>query len=227
MAAVSMLLACDPTINPFHGKQGPDDEGDTQGAEAVDLGLSVKWASFNLGAAKPEEFGDYYAWGELEPYYSSKKPFAWKSGKQGGYCWDSYRWGNAENPLGKYYDDGLDVLKKEDDAASSVLKGSWRMPTEGEWQELLDECEWKQETVNGVEGFRVSGNGKSIFLPAAGSVENKDLYFEGSSGCYWSSSLNKVTPVLAVYFAFDEYSKGLVSIDGSRCRGFSVRAVTK
>ena len=111
---------------------------------AVDLGLSVKWAWFNLGASLPEEYGDYYAWGETEPYYSSLDPLTWKDGKEAGYYWLSYKWcmGSGDT-MTKYctestytygyngFTDGKTVLNLEDDAAHVNLGGKWRMPTIG------------------------------------------------------------------------------------------------
>ena len=116
--------------------------------EAVDLGLSVKWASFNLGASKPEEHGDYYAWGETEPYYDSFDPLTWMEGKEPGYDWATYVFCNGSyNNLTKYNNDisyGLVdnkmSLNQDDDAAYRHWGGSWRMPTQSEFQELIDNC---------------------------------------------------------------------------------------
>lgn len=170
--------------------------------EAVDLGLpsGLKWASFNLGASKPEEYGDYYAWGETEPYYNSQDPFTWKDGKT-GYDWVSYKWCNGSAmTLTKYctnseygyngFTDGKTVLDPEDDAAHVNLGGNWRMPTDAEWTELRTKCTWEWTSVSGVSGHEVTGpNGKRIFIPAAGSRVDTSLNFRDSDGDYWSSSL--------------------------------------
>lgn len=172
--------------------------------DAVDLGLpsGLKWASFNLGASKPEEYGDYYAWGETEPYYSSLDPLAWKEGKEAGYDWASYKWcmGSAitmtkycNNVDYGYYGfiDDKTVLDSGDDAAYVNLGGNWRMPTDAEMTELRENCTWESTTLNGVNGRLVTGpNGNSIFLPAAGHWNNTDLDSVGSEGFFWSSSLD-------------------------------------
>ena len=168
--------------------------------EAVDLGLSVKWASFNLGAAKPEDYGDYYAWGETEPYYSSLNPLTWKEGKQNGYDWASYKWCKGSNTtLTKYcnnasfgnngYTDDKPRLDPEDDAATVILGGEWRMPAYEELEELDKKCSWEWTTQNGVNGYKITGpNSNSVFLPANGGFW-ESIRFSGEMCMYWSSSL--------------------------------------
>lgn len=204
---------------------------------AVDMGLSVKWAGCNLGATKPEEYGDYYAWGETAPYYSSQDPLTWKDGKT-GYNWASYSLCNGnDNTLTKYNNsssvgtvDNKTEFKDynyKDDAARQVLGAKWRMPTDGEWTELRENCTWKWFTVNSVNGMLVisNKNGNSIFLPAAGRRSGTDLYSAGSTGFYWSSSLYTDYPHWAwrVYF----YSGYVDRSDYYRCSGFSVRPVSE
>ncbi len=163
------------------------------GVEAVDLGLSIKWASCNVGAEKPEDYGNYYAWGETE----AKMP----------YSWDTYKYGSASNALTKYcsnsgsgkdgFTDNLTTLEASDDAAAN-WGGNWRMPTDDEWTELRNNCFWSWTTLSGVKGYEVkASNGNSIFLPAAGFRDNWDLNFAGSfssSGFYGSSSLYTDNP---------------------------------
>ena len=130
---------------------------------AVDLGLpsGLKWAACNLGASRPEEYGDYYAWGETEPKEK--------------YSWETYKFG-TDFVLSKYVTDpaygAVDhktLLDPEDDAAVVNLGGSWRMPTEAEYDELISKAIWTWTSRNGVSGYLVTGsNGNSIFLPAAG-----------------------------------------------------------
>ena len=151
----------------------------------VDLGLSVKWATCNVGANDPKEYGDYFAWGETKP-----KDY---------YDWDTYKWcnGNYMN-FTKYCTVSVDgkvdnktVLDLTDDAAHANWGGAWRMPTLKEQQELLDNCTWTWTKVNGVNGYTVTGpNGNSIFLPAAGFRYDSGLDGAGSNGNYWSSSLS-------------------------------------
>ena len=186
----------------------------------VDLGLpsGLLWAECNVGADTPEGYGNYFAWGEVSP-------------KQ-VYSWETYAYGRSDGHLTKYCTDGdcgvvdnLTTLKPCDDAATVILGKGARMPTASEWQELLDNCrsEWTQQ--NGVYGRRFTGpNGKSLFLPAAGSRYGSGLYSAGSFGYYWSASLDESDPNYAwsVYFDSDDQ---YVYLSYSRCGGFSVRAV--
>ena len=137
------------------------------GHEYVDLGLSVKWATCNVGASKPEDYGDYYAWGET----STKT---------------SYTEDNSKT-YGKQMSDISGNVNY--DAATANWGGSWRLPTKKEYEELLNRCTWKWTTQNGVNGYRVTGpNGNSIFLPAAGYRRGSSLNRAGSRGYYWSST---------------------------------------
>ena len=214
----------------------------------VNLGLSVKWASFNLGASKPEEYGDYYAWGETEPYYSEGHSqdspcSSWRSRTNpaiSGYNWSSYKWCNgSETSLTKYntiseYGSTVDnkmVLEADDEADDDVahvkLGDSWRMPTDAEWTELRNNCTWTWTTQNGIKGYKVTSKkyGASIFLPAAGYRDGTDLGTIGSDGSYWSSSLDTDGPSYAcgVYF-----NSGNVYRDRSnRYYGQSVRPVSE
>ena len=215
--------------------------------EAVDLGLSVKWASFNLGASQPQDYGDYYAWGEVEPYYSSLEPLIWKDGKYAGYTYESYRWTNGKyNRLTKYctenrtdlWDgtgtpDNKIILDLEDDAAHVILGGNWRMPTLNEQEELMTQCLWFWTSENERNGYRVTGpNGNSIFLPAAGLFQNTDLVKvekEDNQGWYWSSSL--LTGVgqyechHAYLLVFTSYDNTRISSYSGRCMGLTIRPV--
>ena len=212
--------------------------GIINGHKWVDLGLpsGLKWATCNVGANAPEEYGDYFAWGETEPYYSSQTPLTWKTGKT-GYDWASYKWCNgSSNTQTKYCTsssygtvDNKAVLDPEDDAARANWGGSWRMPTDEEWTELRTECTWTGTTQNGVYGSvfgsLVTGpNGNSIFLPAAGYRLDTYLYNTGSYGYCWSSSLNTDYPSDAWYVFFGS-GNGLRYY--SRFDGQSVRPVTE
>ena len=193
--------------------------------EAVDLGLSVKWASFNLGATKPEEYGNYYAWGETEP--------------KDVYNWSTYKFelGTDYNgPFSKYVSnssygtvDNKVTLDLEDDAASSYLGDNWRMPTYAEWTELSNNCSWTWTSNykgTGIAGQVVaSSNGNSIFLPAAGYRYATTLYEIGSAGYYWSSSI--FTPFNACSASFYSNNVLYTRDDYFRCDGLSVRPVTK
>ena len=204
--------------------------------EAVDLGLpsGLKWASFNLGATRPDEYGDYYAWGETEPCYSSLDPLTWKPGKEDGYWWPSYNWSiDSYFTLTKYctnpsyghndFTDGKTVLDSEDDAARVNLGGDWRMPTDAEWTELREKCTWTWTSWDGVNGREVTGpNGKSIFLPAAGWWIGTDHY-AATSGGYRSLSLDTDSPYYSWSIIFDY--EDVRREGGNRCNGQSVRPV--
>ena len=186
--------------------------------EAVDLGLSVKWATMNVGANAPEEYGDYFAWGETEPKdYYDWSTYKWCNGSvttMTKYCTKSY-WGTVDNKT---------VLELSDDAARANWGGTWRMPTIDEIKELLDNCHWEWTTRNDVNGFKVTGpNGASVFLPAAGYRGYDYLNGAGNSGCYWSSSLDPDSDHGAYYLYFNS---GSADWDyGGRYYGISVRAV--
>lgn len=198
--------------------------------EYVDLGLSVKWATCNVGANMPEGYGDYYAWGE-----TATKSF---------YEWKTYKYGEGdgdENPekLTKYcnnsawgyngYSDDKTVLEPTDDVAHVKWGGNWRIPTVAEWDELLndDNCTWSSTTQNGVRGIVVTSKktgytNKSIFLPYAGYKFDQP-YSVNSVGYYWSSSL---------YDSYQFNAWNAVFVNGShnkdyryRDSGISVRPV--
>ena len=198
-------------------------------AVAVDLGLSVKWASLNVGATKSEAYGDYFAWGETTP--------------KNDYSWSTYMFelgSGSQGPFSKYVTnpnygtvDNKTVLDPEDDAASVNWGGSWRMPTKAEWDELLNDCVWfwtSDYNGTGVAGEVVFGNkagysDKSIFVPAAGFRGGTELASEGSLCYYWSSSLDPDYPVHAFYLG---NNSGSVGIRSGLCRfGHPVRPVTE
>ena len=145
----------------------------------VDLGLSVKWGTCNIGAKNPEDFGNFYQWGDVATKES--------------YDWDTYKYGTDRTNLEKYnVKDGKTVLDPEDDAAIVNLGEGWRMPTPVEIKELVDNCTWEWTTVNNVKGYKVTAkNGNSIFLPAAGVMFTKNPYYGGQYGYYLSNTLRE------------------------------------
>ena len=192
--------------------------------EYVDLGLpsGLKWATCNVGANSPEEYGDYYAWGETAP--------------KDNYSWGTYTWRyGGSNKLVKYNTDSdygivdnKTTLDPEDDAAAVNWGGKWRMPTDDEWTELRENCTWTWTADyqgTGIAGHVVTGpNGNFIFLPAAGYRYDGRLDRAGSYGYYWSSSLyTGGFPYHAwgVYFCSDNVSGD----DNNRHDGQSVRPV--
>ena len=180
-------------------------------ADAVDLGLSVKWASYNIGASAPEDYGRYYAWGEIV----EKKD----------YSWTTYKWSEgSEDKMTKYNSSDKKVtLDIEDDIANKKWGSNWRMPTNDEFNELINKCSWQWTTINGVSGYRVTGtNGNWIFLPAAGYCYGEGTYNRGVSGNYW---INTCYWDRAYYLVFgsSSYEKDF----GYRNYGFTVRPVTE
>lgn len=160
--------------------------------DAVDLGLpsGIKWASFNIGASAPEEYGGYYAWGETETKTRyEEQTYKWCNGeifdlKMTKYCISDYYGTIVDNKT---------VLEPEDDVAHVKLQGKWRMPTDEEWTELKTKCTWTwtdDYNGTGVGGVIMAAtNGNSIFLPAAGNMSSDYNYYPGKVGYYWSSSI--------------------------------------
>ena len=187
--------------------------------EAVDLGLSVKWATCNVGASTPEEYGDFYAWGETET--------------KSTYDWTTYQWCN-----GTYYSltkynfkktlgtvDNKTELDLSDDVVHVRWGGNWRMPTDTEIRELWNNCEWTWIVQNGVVGYLVTSNsnGNSIFLPAAGDHAETNVYNQGTQGAYWASSLYSSDPNYACYLKF--YINTVYCSYYTRIYGLSIRPV--
>lgn len=200
---------------------GPTPPNTLNGHEFVDLGLpsGTRWATCNVGANTPEEYGDYFAWGETEP----KENYNWSTYRYGDYDALTKYCNNAEYGNNGFTDE-LTILEASDDAATANWGAGWRMPTREEMRELFDNCTHEWTTQNGVNGRKFTGpNGNSIFLPAAGYREGSDLYGAGSIGCYWSSSLDASYPRSAWGLNFD--SDGCITDDGNRLGGLSVRPV--
>ncbi len=168
--------------------------------EYIDLGLSVKWATCNVGADTPESYGDLYAWGMTVTSYEA------------GYSWDSYIYCNgSDSSMTKYcknrhygyegFTDDKTTLEPKDDVAHILWGGKWRIPTADEWRELLDSCIMSPRTQNGVWGAQFTSKvlgyeGRSIFLPFAGSTFLSNP--GGTQGNYWSSTLGR-------WYPWDEY----------------------
>ena len=221
---------------------GGDTPGTINGHAYVEMGDGLKWATMNVGATKPEDYGDYFAWGETE----TKSDYAWptyKWIKEGYSNWkeiNKYTFADGQTD-GIWYDgdtfvgDGKTSLKDYDyvdDAARQIWKGTWRIPTDAEWTWLRENCTWTWKTTS--DGYanngmlvtsKVSGyEGNSIFLPAAGIRNGNSPFRAGSEGDYWSSSLLEYSSG----FARDvEFRSGEVDRSNfGRCYGFSVRAVS-
>ncbi|MCQ2202637.1 MAG: fibrobacter succinogenes major paralogous domain-containing protein [Bacteroidales bacterium] len=210
--------------------------------EAVDMGLSVKWSSVNLGARSPEESGIRVAWGETEAKdvynwstykYMQEGESDWKyvnkyqfQDAQGGTCW--------YDADGNFVGDGKTTLEPEDDAAHVNWGGDWRLPTLSDWEEIYKECTYEWTEQNGVNGYKITGrnNGNSIFLPAVGCRRPDYIEYEGLfRGYYWSSSLvaSSLVEDCSSYYGYILFisNGGSLSPWGciDRCSGCSVRPV--
>lgn len=233
LLAAALLSSCsssddDVTINP-----------NALDHAIADLGLpsGTLWATMNVGATSPEGYGDYFAWGETEPYYNgdSQSPLTWKTGKTAGYNWASYtKFGTYD--LSAYPDygftkynttNGPTILKSADDAATANWGSAWRMPTYDEWKELINNTDHEWATINGVNGrkfMKKTDRSVFIFLPAAGYRYDTSLSGRGMRGYYWSSELYEgySDRTWDLYF---ESGRVDACFNVLRCNGFSVRPV--
>ena len=192
--------------------------------QAVDLGLSVKWATCNVGASSPQDYGDYFAWGETV--------------SKDNYIAETYKFiAGYDCLLTKYtdsicgyegFEDLKTVLDSEDDAAYVNWGKEWRTPTKDEFQELIDSCTWEWITLNGIRGYKVSGKkpgfeNNSIFLPAQGYMYDAYPYQINYCACYWSSDLSDSSAYEASYLYFHFNGKGFDTC--YRYYGQSIRPV--
>ena len=235
------------------GDEVPEDE--IEGHKYVEMGPDgLKWATTNVGADSPEEYGDYFAWGETAP----KEDYSWATYahmQEGESSWlyinkytfddghiaASWYWMQVDKTTGEssyiFRGDGLTELEAEDDAASVNWDGTWRTPTDAEWTWLRENCAWEksEETVTDEEGnsttkllgYTVTNEetGNSIFLPAAGFRDGTSLGSAGSLGYYWSSSLDEGFSGGAWIVYF--YSGGVLRGNDFRFSGYSVRPVSE
>ena len=212
MLSVAMLLAfvgCekDPGSENDNSNNGGGGAttGTINGHDWVDLGLpsGLKWATCNVGASQPHEYGNYYAWGET----TTKSEYTEENSVTYGQQISDFS-GNATY-----------------DAARANWSSTWRMPTKAEMEELENNCTWTWTTKNGVNGYEVTGpNGNSIFLPAAGYCGGSSRNSVGEDGDYWSSTPPESNPYYACLLCF--YS-GDRNVDwDSRSRGRTVRPVS-
>lgn len=196
-------------------------QNENTNVQAVDLGLSVKWADCNIGASSPEEYGDFFAWGEIAQKESID--YFWERYK---FCYGSYKelWKyNSDANLG--YIDNKSILEKEDDAAYSVFGENWRLPSKGEYEELKSKCNWQWTQNNGVYGYVIEGlNGNSIFLPVTG-------YFAGAThniidkGYYWCNENIAIATNDAYSLIFSQENVEIKS--SARKNGLPIRSVLR
>lgn len=215
--------------------QEPTVSGQIGGHSYVDMGLNVKWATCNVGATKPTEYGTFFAWGETSP--------------KEVYDMDSYKWYDSTmsstvssyERFSKYVSDSFNpnkdnktVLEKEDDAAASNWGGDWCMPSLSDVNDLMNNCYWT-DTDNylnsGVAGILAISkiNGNTIFFPFAGEYSNyrKQLDKQGLSGYYWTSTLGLMSNVNDVNVLIVGQYCNVMTIALERVSGRSVRAVVK
>ena len=184
----------------------------TTPAEAIDLGLpsGTKWASYNLGAVKIEDYGCYFAWGETE--------------EKDRYKWSTYTLCDDGNER-KCHNIGSDIAGTQYDVARQMWGGSWQMPDYDHWLELKDNTSYSMTTINGVSCCKLTGpNGKSIYLPASGQFDDYRVVYDGSVGNYWSSSKYGESTAYMAFFT-NESGGFLTWGNSNRCIGYTIRPV--
>ena len=205
------------TVGNANVNQKDNDDKTPAGVEAVDLGLSVKWANMNVGATKPSGFGTYFAWGEIKP----KQVYSW-----GTYVWSR---GDTQFLLKYNVTDRVSRLAPSDDAARANWGGDWRMPTADEYEELINNCKWEWTNKDGINGYKVTSkkNGKSIFMPITGFRYYEGVQFRAIKGVYWTSELYTVTPTKAwcLEFDFSNVELHFGNLSSNRFSGRCIRAV--
>lgn len=190
--------------------------GTINGHEWVDLGLpsGTKWATCNIGATKPEEYGKYYAWAEIE----TKSRYSWNNCKD---CLD-----NTGDTWKKYKENGLQKISSGDDVAYQTWGQKWRLPTMDEASELYKNCKVTEETVNGINGIRITGpNSNSIFLPYSGFKGEDKILNVGKEGYYWTNELFSEYPYHA--WCMEAFGEHLNLNYKERAKGLTIRPVTK
>ena len=207
--------------HPAVVEQNKRNTGYVNGHQWVDLGLSVKWATCNVGATSPEEYGEYYAWGEVR----AKLRYDWDNYFD---CKDPKNWG--ENSAWEVYKIGKETQIKSSsghDTARENWGGNWRMPTYDEFVELSRKCNWIWSSEDGHSGYTVVGaNGNSIFLPAAGCHRESNIFNEGVTGLYWTNALSLKDAGSAKSLDFDQKTHD-TDYDRYRKFGISIRPVIK
>lgn len=202
-----LLIVCILAITSVDAQKRRKPNGNTiNGHEYVDLGLSVKWATCNIGASSPSDYGNYYAWGELQP----KKEYLKRNNKT--YNKRIYKIGG----------------KKKYDAARAKWGGTWRLPTKKEIKELVKKCKWEVVTKNGRKSFKVTGpNGNHILLPTAGYRYGNYLYFENEVGFIWGELADPMNVKDSYCLNFSTFEEQTRMGWSYRHYGRSIRPVSK
>lgn len=217
LVAIAFFAASTTKVKPSATVSSPT--GYINGHGYVDLGLSVKWATCNVGASSPEGYGDYYAWGETNT--------------KAAYYEDQYLYFSHHVDIDiRCRNIGKDISGTGYDVAKKKFGSSWRMPTETECNELKEKCKWKWCKLNGVNGYKIIGpNGNSIFLPAGGICEDDKKYGENSDGYYYSSTPmgdeeTALNYAQSIYFRVNWISVGAECDLGRRPYGQNIRPVS-
>lgn len=202
-----------------------DKDINNNGYDYVDLGLpsGTLWATMNVGADKPSEYGLYFQWGDTQGYTMSQVGTkSWQ--KNFTASWRGYKWGKSPN-FTKYTNPG-DTLELEDDAAHVHMGGDWHMPTSEQIKELIDNTTSTWTMQDGRPGRIFTSKkdeSKSIFIPAAGYAWGDSVHDSGYNGSIWSSMLNAIYDYTGQSLDFN--SSNVVLYDYNRYGGFSVRGV--
>lgn len=222
----TLVMDCQKLTNQLLGVNSQSQTSRSSPSELkyIDLGLSVKWASCNIGASKPEEAGNYYSWGETRA--------------KGDYSWGTYKWARGEKfTLTKYNwrsDNGIVDnkmnLESQDDVATVKYGVGYRIPTKEEWDELMKYCKWEWITRGSINGYKVTSyeNGNSIFLPVVGCRGIRgELVNYNYEGYYWTSSLGREKYYGGECLPYSAaFNKDRIYINGfSRQSGHTVRPV--
>lgn len=200
---------------------------------AVDLGLSVKWRSGNLGARLAHKPGDFYAWGVVKYYYSETNELhtsiIFDSEMSDGYVWKNYPYSKDGVSFKRYTIDGETTLRTEDDAAHVILGGKWRIPTKKEWQELCTDPDivWESKYVHDYSCWKVTSNkpgckGHYIIIPSNGYITGVETITPAVIPYYWSSDLGETSDLAC---AFRMNGNECMIREYSRCEGRGIRPV--
>lgn len=206
------------------------------GREAIDLGLSIKWATCNVGADTPEDYGGIYMWGDTNPETREYNTWSTYLDDYGNPIQEDSDCGTSKDPLRNYvypYDKSISGTKF--DIVTSLWGGNWQMPTLEQWEELSGKCSWIWGTRNEVNGWTIIGpNGNSIFLPAAGYHLTSDgigyMYGVGEYGTYWTANADIGSPYVPTRAKMIHIRKGEApsfNYIAYRCSAHHVRPVIK
>lgn len=210
---LSLMVSCEKSDEDLlENNSSETGIGSVDGHDYVDLGLSVKWATCNIGARSESDFGNYYAWGETITKTS--------------YYDDTYKYFNSSKWT--FSSIGNNISGTKYDAATLYWGDKWRMPTKKEMEELISKCTWEWESVSNVSGYKIIGpNGNAIFLPAGGMFWGDEREAKaGIFGQYWSSIFKETTDFYSHSYTLQFTKNGKEITGGGRAGGLNIRPVT-